>query len=201
MLDPVDGVVIRMPGPYRSPHQRDGSQEYAYSLEAAAITAYWVSTTVKAKGVWSNWGLEWAPLRDSRARLHYLFDAYIVNPQTQEVINNIYSGMKAGIALGAHVEHDPDCLSFLAGTLGYSQLLGTPAGKWVSELLLSYTNPSAGQLGHKLIAGVELWAPAAGLPTHSHPDTKNIVLVWDIVDYSNEEVQKSENELHAVGMS
>lgn len=60
----------------------------------------------------------------------------------------------------------------------FQQLLGSPAGKWVSEFLVSYNNRQPDRLGHLLITGVAVWMtdPSCDLPT----------LLWTLEPYKDQ---------------
>lgn len=91
-----------------------------------------------------------------------MIDAFIMNGPTLRIIRNIQSRLESspGIINGWPCRY-PACQIFNAGTMQSRQLLGSPAGKWISELLLSFVNPH--RLGRKLITGVAVWTPMQGL--------------------------------------
>lgn len=106
-----------------------------------------------------------------------MIDAFIINGPTLRIIRSIQSRLESspGIINGWPCRY-PACQVFNAGTMQFRQLLGSPAGKWISELLLSYENPH--RLGRKLITGVAVWTPMQELGCDQP------ALVWEIQDWT-----------------
>lgn len=145
---------------------------------------------------WARWNLRGERLFEQRQKLRFVIDAFIMDPTTVGIIKNIDKAQKAqdgdSGSIGGWPPQRRDCQVFAAGTPKFRQHLGSPAGKWVSELLLSYENQEATKLGRKLITSVAVWMPQPGCDLPA--------LKWEIKDYNPELSRMIDNAVMSEGL-
>lgn len=184
----MDGIIIRGSGAYNpEPPENLPLNDQALKLEPAVIAAQWNDeTAASSKSIWGKSWAKWfhgpAQIQRRRQLLRYVVDAFIVEGHTLAVIKNIDQIQQSGQgSIEGWPCTKPDSQVFCAGTPKFRQVLGTPAGIWVSELLLSYQNPSADRLGPKVISSVTVWLPT--------PQSDLPALIWRIEDHTPDLVQ------------
>lgn len=179
ILNPVDGIIIRPCGPYNYPAP---TLRNPFKLESAAVTALFFSQTKASYNAWRPWGLSGKALQRQRSKVRHLIDAFIQDSETLQILKNIDIVQQGGPGtIGGYPVQVIANQYYPAGTRKFMDILGSPAGKWVSEFLLSYDNPKENGLGRLLIIGITVWRP--------DPNCDLPALLWSLEPFDDRAAQ------------